>query len=71
MLSGIVIQLEETLTSILVAVGHTANFAIVVAQLHTQGIWRGIHLFIVQLRDEGTHEPLPGIKECRTWNSAY
>ncbi|XP_074109403.1 acyl-coenzyme A oxidase 1 [Cotesia typhae] len=42
--------------------GHTANYAVVVAQLHTQGICRGIHPFIVQLRDEETHEPLPGIK---------
>jgi hypothetical protein len=48
------------LGSIVVAVGHTANYAIVVAQLHVQGVQRGIHLFIVQLRDEETHEPLPG-----------
>lgn len=42
--------------------GQTANYAIVVAQLYTQGIHRGIHLFMVQLRNEETHEPLPGIK---------
>ncbi|KAK0180414.1 hypothetical protein PV327_006058 [Microctonus hyperodae] len=42
--------------------GHTANYAIVVAQLYTQGICRGIHPFIVQLRDEESHEPMPGIK---------
>jgi len=48
------------LGSIVVAVGHTANYAIVVAQLHVQGVHRGIHLFIVQLRDEETHEPMPG-----------
>ncbi|XP_057330824.1 probable peroxisomal acyl-coenzyme A oxidase 1 [Microplitis mediator] len=42
--------------------GHTANYAVVVAQLYTQGICRGIHPFIVQLRDEETHEPLSGIK---------
>lgn len=42
--------------------GHTANYAIVVAQLYTQGECKGIHPFIVQLRDEETHEPLPGIK---------
>jgi len=41
-------------------VGHTANYAIVVAQLYTKGECRGIHAFIVQLRDENTHEPLPG-----------
>jgi acyl-CoA oxidase len=59
------------LTSILVAVGQTANYALVVAQLHTEGTWRGIHPFIVQLRDEETHEPLPGTKKNRYWNSAY
>ncbi|XP_076759587.1 acyl-coenzyme A oxidase 1 [Xylocopa sonorina] len=42
--------------------GHTANFAIVLAQLYTQGECKGIHPFIVQLRDEDTHEPMPGIK---------
>ncbi|XP_023725551.1 probable peroxisomal acyl-coenzyme A oxidase 1 isoform X2 [Cryptotermes secundus] len=42
--------------------GQTTNYAIVVAQLYTQGVYRGIHLFMVQLRNEETHEPLPGIK---------
>lgn len=42
--------------------GHTANYAIVVAQLYTNGVCHGIHPFIVQLRDEETHLPLPGIK---------
>nr|XP_033341565.1 probable peroxisomal acyl-coenzyme A oxidase 1 [Megalopta genalis] len=42
--------------------GHTANYAVVVAQLYTKGDCKGIHPFIVQLRDEETHEPLPGIK---------
>lgn len=42
--------------------GHSANYAIVVAQLHTLGKNHGIHPFIVQLRDEETHMPLPGIK---------
>ncbi|XP_034179560.1 acyl-coenzyme A oxidase 1 [Osmia lignaria lignaria] len=42
--------------------GHTANYAVVLAQLYTKGQCRGIHPFIVQLRDENTHEPLPGIK---------
>jgi acyl-CoA oxidase len=41
-------------------VGHTANYAIVVAQLYTQGECHGIHPFIVQLRDEKTHRPMPG-----------
>jgi acyl-CoA oxidase len=51
-------------------VGQTANYAIVVAQLYTQGIHRGIHLFMVQLRNEETHEPLPGTKEYRSFNTA-
>ncbi|XP_043284897.1 probable peroxisomal acyl-coenzyme A oxidase 1 [Venturia canescens] len=42
--------------------GQTANYAVVVAQLYTRGECRGIHPFIVQLRDEETHEPMPGIK---------
>lgn len=41
--------------------GHTANHAIVVAQLYTQGECKGIHPFIVQLRDVNTHQPLPGM----------
>lgn len=43
-------------------VAQTANYAVVVAQLYTQGKCHGIHPFIVQLRDEETHQPLPGIK---------
>ncbi|XP_034937330.1 probable peroxisomal acyl-coenzyme A oxidase 1 [Chelonus insularis] len=42
--------------------GQTANYAVVVAQLYTQGECKGIHPFVVQLRDEETHEPMPGIK---------
>ncbi|CAG9855181.1 unnamed protein product [Phyllotreta striolata] len=42
--------------------GHSANYAVVVAQLHTKGVNHGIHPFIVQLRDEETHMPLQGIK---------
>ncbi|XP_078033194.1 acyl-coenzyme A oxidase 1 [Augochlora pura] len=42
--------------------GHTANYAVVVAQLYTKGECKGVHPFIVQLRDEETHEPMPGIK---------
>lgn len=49
------------LWSIYFTVGHTANYAVVVAQLYSQGECKGIHPFIVQLRDEETHEPLPGI----------
>lgn len=32
------------------------------AQLYTKGVCHGTHLFIVQIRDEETHMPLPGIK---------
>lgn len=42
--------------------GQTANYAVVVAQLHTKGQCHGIHPFIVQLRDEKTHKPMPGVK---------
>lgn len=41
--------------------GHTANYAIVIAQLHSLGQKHGIQPFIVQLRDEDTHKPMPGI----------
>ena len=40
----------------------TANYAVVMAQLITQGNKVGPHLFIVQLRDEDTHKPLEGVK---------
>lgn len=33
-----------------------------VAQLYTKGKCYGTHPFIVQIRDEETHMPLPGIK---------
>lgn len=42
--------------------GHSANYAVVVAQLYTKGQCHGIHPFIVQLRDQETHNPLAGIK---------
>ncbi|CAH0592207.1 unnamed protein product [Chrysodeixis includens] len=41
---------------------HSANYCIVMAQLYTNGQCHGIHPFVVQLRDEETHMPLPGIK---------
>lgn len=41
-------------------VGHTCNYAVVMAQLYTQGKCHGIHPFIVQLRDEDTWMPMPG-----------
>lgn len=42
--------------------GHSSNYAVVVAQLYTKGQCHGIHPFIVQLRDEETWNPMPGIK---------
>ncbi|KAM3922478.1 peroxisomal acyl-coenzyme A oxidase 1-like isoform 2-T2 [Leptodactylus fuscus] len=41
--------------------GKTANYAVVVAQLYTQGECKGPHGFIVPIRQMGTHEPLPGV----------
>lgn len=41
--------------------GKTANYAVVMAQLYTQGRCHGPHPFIVQLRDEDTHRSLPGV----------
>ena len=40
--------------------GQTANYAVVVAQLYTKNECHGIHPFIVQLRHEKTHKPMPG-----------
>lgn len=42
--------------------GHSSGYAVVVAQLYTQGKCHGIHPFIVQLRDDDTWIPMPGIK---------
>ncbi|XP_059615511.1 probable peroxisomal acyl-coenzyme A oxidase 1 [Phlebotomus argentipes] len=41
--------------------GLTGNYAVVIAQLYTQGKCHGVQSFIVQLRDEDTHMPLPGV----------
>lgn len=41
--------------------GHTANYAIVAAQLYIDNKSHGIQLFMVPLRDVETHRPLPGI----------
>ncbi|CAJ0935437.1 unnamed protein product, partial [Mesorhabditis belari] len=42
--------------------GKTANHAIVMAQLYTQGKCFGPHPFFVQLRDLDTHMPMKGVK---------
>ncbi|CAG0897403.1 unnamed protein product [Darwinula stevensoni] len=43
-------------------VGNTATHAIVVAQLYTRGECRGVHPFIVPLRNMDDHSPLSGIE---------
>lgn len=41
--------------------GLTANMAIVMAQLYIKGKHHGMHAFLVRIRDEETHIPLPGV----------
>lgn len=41
--------------------GHTVNYAMIMAQLYTKGKYCGVQPFIVQLRDEETHKPMPGV----------
>ncbi|EDW72389.1 uncharacterized protein Dwil_GK20900 [Drosophila willistoni] len=41
--------------------GHTANHAMVVAQLYIDDVHRGIQMFIVPVRHADTHLPLPGV----------
>ncbi|XP_030064087.1 peroxisomal acyl-coenzyme A oxidase 1 isoform X2 [Microcaecilia unicolor] len=41
--------------------GKTANHAVVLAQLYTQGQCKGLHAFIVPVRHLSTHEPLSGV----------
>ena len=43
-----------------VAVGKTSNYAVVMAQLYSQGKHHGLHPFVVQLRSMNDHQPLPG-----------
>lgn len=55
---------SPTLTSVKFwpgGLGKTANYALVMAQLFTQGRCHGVHPFIVQLRDLKSHEPLKGV----------
>ena len=40
--------------------GKTSNFATAPARLIVDGTDRGIQMFLVQLRDLETHQPLPG-----------
>lgn len=41
--------------------GHTANMVVVLAQLYIHGKHYGLQSFLVRIRDEETHKPLPGI----------
>ena len=52
-------------------VGKTSNYAVVGAMLHSRGHSHGLHLFIVQLRDIKTHEPLPGISRTAHYESVF
>lgn len=42
--------------------GKTVNHCVLMAQLFTEGVSRGIHMFMVQVRDLDSHLPLPGIE---------
>ncbi|XP_075166655.1 acyl-coenzyme A oxidase 1-like [Haematobia irritans] len=42
--------------------GHTANYAVVVANLYIDNEVKDVVQFVVQIRDENTHRPLPGIE---------
>ncbi|KAH8384986.1 hypothetical protein KR093_004302, partial [Drosophila rubida] len=41
--------------------GHTANMVVVLAQLYIRGKHHGLQPFLVRIRDQQTHEPMPGI----------
>ncbi|XP_014097200.2 acyl-coenzyme A oxidase 1 isoform X1 [Bactrocera oleae] len=41
--------------------GHCCNYCLLVAQLYIDNEPKGVQMFFVQLRDEETHMPLPGI----------
>lgn len=40
---------------------HTANMAVVAANLIVKGIDYGIHMFLIELRDRATHNLIPGV----------
>ncbi|KAH8301800.1 hypothetical protein KR059_011832 [Drosophila kikkawai] len=41
--------------------GHSSNYCLVMAQLYINNQFKGPHMFFVQVRDEETFEPLPGV----------
>ena len=46
---------------VIFSVGKSSNFAVVPARLIVDKKDHGIQMFIVQLRDRQTHQPLPGM----------
>ena len=46
---------------VILSVGKSSNFAVVPARLIVDKKDHGIQMFIVQLRDRQTHQPLPGM----------
>ena len=57
---GIEIKLHVNILISLFIVGKSSNFATVPARLILEGKDHGIQMFIVQLRDRKTHQPMPG-----------
>ncbi|CAG9312285.1 unnamed protein product [Blepharisma stoltei] len=43
------------------AIGKTANMTVCFAQLIVDDVKRGVHVFLIPIRDYNTHEPLPGL----------
>ncbi|KAH8404171.1 hypothetical protein KR215_011154 [Drosophila sulfurigaster] len=41
--------------------GHASNYSVVMAQLYIDNQYKGPHMFFVQVREEGSHEPRPGV----------
>lgn len=41
--------------------GHASSYCLLMAQLYIDNQLKGPHLFYVQVREEGTHEPRPGV----------
>ncbi|XP_016953614.1 probable peroxisomal acyl-coenzyme A oxidase 1 [Drosophila biarmipes] len=41
--------------------GHSSSYCLVMAQLYIDNKSKGPHMFFIQVRDEETHEPLPGV----------
>lgn len=55
-----ILSMHSVSSFFLSIVGKTVNHCVLMAQLYTEGVSRGIHMFMVQVRDLDTHLPLPG-----------